>query len=36
MVPLTCPKVDYNIYQEDGVTEAIERDPSSAQIIVEK
>ncbi len=33
---LTSSKVDDDVNEEDGVRETVERDPSSAQIVVEE
>jgi len=31
-----CAKVDHYVYQEDGVRQAIEGDPTCAQVVIEE
>ena len=34
--PVTCSKIDYNVYQEDGVREAVEHHPPRGEIVVKE
>lgn len=35
-LPVTCSKIDYNVYQEDGVREAVEHHPPRGEIVVKE
>lgn len=33
---LTCPKVDHDVDQKDGVRETVEGDPPRAEVVIEE